>query len=55
MVALNTSVNFVVIAMAGPIGQWLKASPRLRVGRRYATVTGLIALGSYVALTGEGE
>ena len=54
-VALNTSVDFVVIAMAGPIGQWLKTSPHLRVGQRYATGTGLIALGSYVALTGEGE
>lgn len=54
-VALNTSVDFMVIAMAGPIGQWLKASPRLRAGQRYATGTGLIALGSYVALTGEGK
>ncbi|MEO0431879.1 MAG: LysE family translocator [Cyanobacteria bacterium J06656_5] len=54
-VALNTSVDFIVIAMAGPIGQWLKASPRLRAGQRYTTGTGLIAVGSYVALTGEGE
>ncbi|MGD1855032.1 MAG: LysE family translocator [Leptolyngbyaceae cyanobacterium] len=54
-VALNTSVDFVVIAMAGPIGQWLQASPRLRAGQRYVTGTGLIALGSYVALAGEGE
>lgn len=54
-VALNTSVDFIVIAMASPIGQWLKASPRLRAGQRYTTGTGLIALGSYVALTGEGE
>ena len=54
-VALNTGVEFVVIAMAGPIGHWLKASPRFRVGQRYATGTGLIALGGYVALTGEGE
>ncbi|EKV01227.1 putative threonine efflux protein [Leptolyngbya sp. PCC 7375] len=54
-VALNTSVDFIVIALAGPIGQWLKSSPRLRRGQRYATGTGLIALGSYVALTGEGE
>lgn len=54
-VSLNTSVDFVVIALAGPIGQWLKASPRLRAGQRYGTGTGLIALGSYVALIGEGE
>lgn len=54
-VALNTSVDCIVIAMAGPIGQWLKASPRLRAGQRYTTGTGLIALGSYVALTGEGK
>ncbi|MEO0737836.1 MAG: hypothetical protein AAFZ35_13660 [Cyanobacteria bacterium J06649_12] len=53
--ALGISVDFIVIAMAGPIGQWLKASPRLRTGQRYTTGTGLIALGSYVALTGEGE
>ncbi|MEM1242348.1 MAG: LysE family translocator, partial [Cyanobacteria bacterium P01_H01_bin.26] len=54
-VALNTGVDFIVIALAAPIGQWLEASPRLRTGQRYATGTGLIALGGYVALTGEGE
>ncbi|NEQ51114.1 MAG: LysE family translocator [Leptolyngbya sp. SIO3F4] len=54
-VVLNTSVDFVVIAMAGPIGQWLKSRPRFRTGQRYATGTGLIALGSYVALAGESK
>ena len=54
-VALNTGVDFIVIALASPIGQWLEASPRLRTGQRYATGTGLVALGGYVALTGEGE
>ena len=53
-VALNTSIDFVVITLAGPMGQWLKSHPGFRRGQRYATGTGLIALGSYVALTEEG-
>ncbi len=51
-VLLNTSADFVVVTLAGPIGQHLKKSPRLRAAQRYVTGTGLIALGGYVALTG---
>ncbi|MEM6253028.1 MAG: LysE family translocator [Cyanobacteria bacterium P01_D01_bin.156] len=54
-VVLNTSVDLVVISLAGPIGQWLKSSSKLRARQRHITGTGLIALGGYVALTGEGE
>ena len=54
-VLLNTLADFVVIALAGPIGHQLKARPKLRRAQRYATGTGLIALGSYVAFAGEGE
>ncbi|MDB9524654.1 LysE family translocator [Oscillatoria sp. CS-180] len=54
-VLLNTAVDFIVILLAGPIGQLLHNSPRLRATQRYATGTGLIALGGYVALTGEQE
>lgn len=53
-VLLNTSADFVVIALAGPIGRKLNVSPRLRATQRFATGTGLIALGSYVAFAGEG-
>ena len=52
-VLLNTSADFVVVMMAGPIGERLQTSHRLRVGQRWFTGSGLIALGSYVALTGE--
>ena len=52
-VLLNTSADFVVAALAGPIGQGLKTRPRLQTGQRYVTGSGLIALGGYVALTGE--
>ncbi len=54
-VLLNTMADFVVIALAGPIGQQLQASPKLRARQRFVTGTGLIALGSYVAFAGEGE
>ena len=54
-VILNTVVDLVVIALAGPIGKRLQASPKLRARQRFVTGTGLIALGSYVAFAGEGE
>ncbi len=54
-VALNTTADFVVAALAGPIGKRLKASPKLRARQRYFTGAGLIALGGYVALTGDKE
>lgn len=52
-VFLNTTADFVMASLAGPIGQRLKANPKLRTRQRYATGTGLIALGGYVALTGD--
>lgn len=54
-VALNTTADFVVAALAGPIGKRLQASPKLRARQRYVTGAGLIALGGYVALTGDRE
>jgi threonine/homoserine/homoserine lactone efflux protein len=51
-VLLNTSADFVVAALAGPIGERLQASQRLRSSQRFVTGSGLIALGGYVALTG---
>lgn len=51
-VLLNTSADFVVASLAGPIGERLQGSRRLRTGQRVFTGTGLIALGGYVALTG---
>lgn len=52
-VLLNTSADFVVAALAGPIGERLQASHRLRRGQRLFTGSGLIALGGYVALAGD--
>lgn len=54
-VVLNTIVDLVVITLAGPIGQRLQASSRLRAQQRFVSGTGLIALGSYVAFAGDGE
>ncbi|MEZ4674177.1 MAG: LysE family translocator [Caldilineaceae bacterium] len=51
-VLLNTSADFVVAALAGPIGEQLQAHRRLRLGQRIFTGSSLIALGGYVALTG---
>ncbi|WP_041277539.1 LysE family translocator [Desulfotalea psychrophila] len=50
-VILNTSADFIVVMLAGPIGQHLQEKPRLQMGQRCFTGTGLIALGAYVALT----
>ncbi|HJZ47258.1 MAG TPA: LysE family translocator [Roseiflexaceae bacterium] len=52
-VLLNTSVDFVVAALAGPIGQRLQESIRLRRGQRLFSGCGLIALGAYVAIARE--
>jgi threonine/homoserine/homoserine lactone efflux protein len=49
-VGLNTGVDFVVAAFAGPLGGWLRRSARLRRGQRYATGCAMIGLGAYVAL-----
>jgi len=52
-VLLNTSVDFVVAALAGPIGRRLAESIRLRRGQRIFSGCGLIALGAYVAFAKE--
>lgn len=54
-ILLNTAVDFVVILLAGPLGQWLQNSARLRKTQQYVTGTGLIALGSYVAFAGDRD
>ncbi|MEL6262496.1 MAG: LysE family translocator [Cyanobacteria bacterium J06626_6] len=54
-VVLNTLVDLIVIALAGPIGQKLRTSPRLRKRQRIATGVGLVSLGGYVAFAGTGE
>jgi threonine/homoserine/homoserine lactone efflux protein len=52
-VVLNTSVDLVVAALAGPIGRRLQENYRLRRGQRIFSGCGLIALGAYVALAKE--
>lgn len=52
-VVLNTSADVVVALLAGPIGQRLRASARLRRRQRFATGGALIGLGAYVAITGK--
>jgi threonine/homoserine/homoserine lactone efflux protein len=49
-VALNTAADIVVTMLAGPLGQRIRGSQRLR--RRQRTLTGafMIGLGTYVAL-----
>ena len=54
-IVLNTLVDLVVIALAGPIGQKLRTSPKLRKRQRIATGVGLVSLGGYVALAGAGD
>lgn len=51
-VLLNTAVDFVVALLAGPIGQRLRGSARLRRRQRLATGSALIGLGAYVAVSG---
>ena len=52
VVILNTSIDFLVALLAGPLGERLQSSQRLQTSQRLVTGTGLIALGGYVALTG---
>jgi threonine/homoserine/homoserine lactone efflux protein len=48
-VVLNTTADLLVIALAGPLGERIRSSPRFRRGQR--TVTGgiMIGLGGYLA------
>lgn len=52
-VLLNTSVDFVVAAFAGPIGKRLKEGRRARQGQRVFSGVALISLGAYVAATND--
>ena len=54
-VGLNTSADVVVALLAGPIGQRLRASARLRRRQRVATGSALIGLGAYVAFSGKQQ
>lgn len=54
-VLLNTSADVVVAFVAGPLGEWLHKSPRLRRGQRQTTGWALIGLGAYAALAGDGR
>jgi len=50
-VALNTTADLLVVALAVPLGEKLKASATLRRRQRVASGLGMIGLGAYVALT----
>jgi len=51
-VGLNTAADIVVVLLAGPIGQRMHASLRLRRGQRLFSGCFLIGLGGYVAVSG---
>jgi len=51
-VLLNTTVDVIVVLLAGPIGQRMKRSLRLRRGQRLFSGCCLIGLGGYVAISG---
>jgi len=50
-VALNTTADLLVVTLAIPLGEKLKASATLRRRQRVASGLGMIGLGAYVALT----
>ena len=54
-VFLNTSADIVVATMAGPIGIQLKKRANLRKFQRWFTGISLMALGAFVAVTGESS
>ncbi len=54
-VFLNTTADVVVATLAGPIGYQLKKRARLRKAQRLFTGGSLIALGAYVAFSGESS
>jgi len=49
-VILNTTADLLVVFLAAPLERKLKSSPRFRSRQRIASGTGLIGLGTYVAL-----
>lgn len=50
-VGLNTSADLVVTMFAGPLGNRLRSSAKLRRGQRTATGVVMIGLGTYLALS----
>ncbi len=50
VVLLNSTVDLVVVLLAGPFGKYLTESAKLRQGQRLFSGFVLIALGSYVAV-----
>jgi threonine/homoserine/homoserine lactone efflux protein len=48
-VALNTSADLIVIALAGPLGEKIRSSPKFRRTQRTVTGTIMIGLGTYLA------
>jgi threonine/homoserine/homoserine lactone efflux protein len=54
-VFLNTSMDVIVATLAGPIGAQLKRRAGLRRAQRAFSGVSLIALGAYVALSGERD
>ena len=53
-VALNTTADLIVIALAGPLGDRIRASARFRRGQRTVTGAIMLGLGTYLA-TSEGK
>ena len=49
-VAMNTTVDLVVVYLAAPLERKLKSSAKFRSGQRVASGVGMIGLGIYVAL-----
>jgi threonine/homoserine/homoserine lactone efflux protein len=48
-VALNTTADLIVIALAGPLGERIRASTKFRRGQRAVTGAIMIGLGTYLA------
>lgn len=48
-VALNTAADLIVIALAGPLGERIRSSPKFRRTQRTVTGSIMIGLGTYLA------
>ena len=48
-VALNTAADLIVIALAGPLGEKIRSSPKFRRTQRTVTGSIMIGLGTYLA------
>jgi threonine/homoserine/homoserine lactone efflux protein len=49
-VALNTTVDLVVVSFAAPLGRYLRTNARFRRNQRVASGVGLIGIGAFVAI-----